>query len=66
MVVSSHQLELIEEICDEIYVIQDGRKIIAGSLQQIRSELSGLPDEPTLEDIFFHLTDVKKRAGTDD
>jgi ABC-2 type transport system ATP-binding protein len=66
VVVSSHQLELIEEICDVIFVIQDGRKIIAGSIEQIRSELSGMPDEPTLEDIFFRLTDVKKRAGTGD
>jgi ABC-2 type transport system ATP-binding protein len=66
VVVSSHQLELIEEICDVIFVIQDGRKIIAGSIEQIRSELSGMPDEPTLEDIFFRLTDAKKRAGTGD
>jgi len=66
VVVSSHQLELIEEICDVIFVIQDGRKIIAGSIEQIRSELSGMPDEPTLEDIFFHLTDAKKQARTGD
>ncbi|HEX5051760.1 MAG TPA: ABC transporter ATP-binding protein [Planctomycetota bacterium] len=63
VVVSSHQLELIEEICDEIFVIQDGRKIIAGTIAQIRSELSGLPDEPTLEHIFFHLTAAKNRAA---
>ena len=63
VVVSSHQLELIEEICDEIFVIQGGRKIIAGSIEQIRSELSGLPDDPTLEHIFFRLTDLENRAG---
>ncbi|MCA8978291.1 MAG: ABC transporter ATP-binding protein [Planctomycetes bacterium] len=63
VVVSSHQLELIEEICDEIFVIQNGRKIIAGTIAQIRSELVGLPDEPTLEDIFFNLTDAGRRAG---
>ena len=57
VVVSSHQLELIEEICDEIFVIQSGRKVIAGTLDQIRGELAGLPEEPTLEDIFFHLTE---------
>jgi ABC-2 type transport system ATP-binding protein len=66
VVVSSHQLELIEEICDVIFVIKDGRKIIAGSIEQIRSELSGMPGEPTLEDIFFRLTDAEKRAGTGD
>lgn len=57
VIVSSHQLELIEEICDEIFVIQNGRKVISGTLSEIHSELEGLPDEPTLEDIFFHLTE---------
>lgn len=55
VVVSSHQLELIEELCDEIFVIQDGRKVISGSVARIHEQL-GLPDEPTLEDIFFHVT----------
>ena len=66
VIVSSHQLEVIEEICDEIFVIQGGRKIIAGTIEQIRSELSGLPHEPTLEDIFFRLTDVGRTRETRD
>lgn len=62
VVVSSHQLELIEEICDEIFVIQAGKKVIHGTLSEIHAELEGLPDEPTLEDIFFHLTEGGDRA----
>jgi ABC-2 type transport system ATP-binding protein len=57
IVVSSHQLELIEELCDEIFVIKRGKKVIAGTLARIHAEIEGLPEEPTLEDIFFHLTE---------
>lgn len=62
VVVSSHQLELIEEICDEIFLIQNGRKIVQGSLDHIRSELSGLSDSPSLEEIFFRLTEGEQDA----
>ena len=61
IIVSSHQLELIEEICDEIYVLQKGKKVISGSLEFIHAELEGLPDDPTIEDIFFHLTEHPDR-----
>lgn len=64
VVVSSHQLELIEEICDEIFVIQEGKKVIEGSLSEIHAELTGLPDDPSLEDIFFHLTEGGERNGS--
>ena len=62
IIVSSHQLELIEEICDEIFVIKNGKKVISGTLEFIHSELEGLPEEPTLEDIFFHLTEYSEPA----
>ncbi|MCA9321533.1 MAG: ABC transporter ATP-binding protein [Planctomycetes bacterium] len=57
VLVSSHQLELIEETCDEIYVIKRGRKVISGSISAIRAELGGLPEDLSLEDLFFRLTE---------
>ncbi|MFT5287021.1 MAG: ABC-2 type transport system ATP-binding protein [Planctomycetota bacterium] len=57
IIVSSHQLELIEEICDQIFVIQGGKKVISGTIAELHAQLDGLPGEPTLEDIFFHLTE---------
>lgn len=66
VVVSSHQLELIEEICDEIFVIKEGKKVIQGSLESIRAELTGLPEDPTLEDIFFRLTEGETTAEATD
>jgi ABC-2 type transport system ATP-binding protein len=62
VIVSSHQLELIEELCDVMFVIQNGRKVIEGTLREIHAELVGLPEEPTLEDIFFHLTESPRVA----
>ena len=63
IIVSSHQLELIEEICDEICIIQNGEKVISGTLEFIHAELEGLPDDPTIEDIFFHLTERPASAA---
>lgn len=63
IVVSSHLLELIEEVCDEIFVIQAGRKVIAGTLEEIHRTVEGLPEEPTLEELFFHLTESGHEAA---
>lgn len=36
VVFSSHQLDLVEDICDDIAVIDHGRTVLSGSLQDIR------------------------------
>ncbi|MFT7620445.1 MAG: ABC-2 type transport system ATP-binding protein [Planctomycetota bacterium] len=59
VIVSSHQLELVDAICDEIFIIDGGKKVVAGTVEQIRADLVGLPEDPTLEDIFFRLTEKK-------
>ena len=60
VIVSSHQLELVEAICDEILVLKNGRQIVKGSIQEIHAALDGLPENPRLEDIFFRLTEISE------
>lgn len=55
-IVSSHQLELVEEICDEVFIIKDGRKIVSGTVQKIRSLVSDSSEDISLEEIFFRVT----------
>ncbi len=56
VMVSSHMLHLVEEICDEILILQKGRKILEGSLAEIRARLPELDASADLEEIFMHAT----------
>ena len=56
LILSSHILQLVEELCDRILVIQGGRSVFSGGLDEIvahRPELEGRG----LEDVFFALTE---------
>jgi ABC-2 type transport system ATP-binding protein len=61
IIVSSHQLELVEKLCDRVLVLHRGKAIAQGSMDEIR-ESSGLGVEASLEDVFFALTE--SAAGT--
>jgi ABC-2 type transport system ATP-binding protein len=62
---STHSLEVAQEVCDEIAIIQDGRIIARGSPAELRSR-SGV-DGP-LEAVFLKLTqermNIHERSGT--
>jgi ABC-2 type transport system ATP-binding protein len=51
---STHTLEIAEEMCGRIGIIQDGRLIAVGSIKDLR-EMSGAMGK-RLEEIFFKLT----------
>ena len=54
ILLSTHTLEVAEEVCDEIAIINHGRIIARGTLSELQME-SG-EDEGTLERIFLRLT----------
>lgn len=58
VIVSSHQLELIEAICDEIFIIKDGRKVVCGTLDELHDHVGAERGALSLEDLFFRLTGV--------
>jgi ABC-2 type transport system ATP-binding protein len=51
---STHTLEIAEEMCDRIGIIQEGRLIAVGNIRELR-EMSGIVGR-RLEEIFFRLT----------
>lgn len=55
LVLSSHLLALVEEICDRILVIDGGRIVASGTLEEIRRRLAGAA-EATFEDLFVRIT----------
>lgn len=38
ILVSSHQMNLIEEICDRLFMMQNGQKVIYGTLDDVKTE----------------------------
>ena len=57
VIVSSHLLHLVEEICDRVLILAKGRCVLAGTLEEIR-EAGGTADA-SLEDVFLRLTETK-------
>jgi len=57
VILSSHLLHLVEEICTRVLIIQRGRRVALGSIADI---LAGRPDLAgrTLEEVFLALTET--------
>jgi len=51
---STHTLAIAEELCDRIGIIQRGKLLAEGTVNELK-ELAGQED-PRLESIFLHLT----------
>ena len=56
IIISSHLLHLVEEVCDRVLILNQGRKIIHGSLDEIQRSLPGLREDTSLEDMFLRIT----------
>jgi ABC-2 type transport system ATP-binding protein len=55
IILSSHLLHLVQEICSHILILKNGRKVADGTLAEIMQKFSGEPDA-SLEEIFFRAT----------
>ncbi len=56
VIVSSHMLHVVEEICSRILILQSGQKVLEGSLNEIRGNLPEIDEEADLEEIFMRAT----------
>jgi ABC-2 type transport system ATP-binding protein len=56
VIVSSHMLHLVEEICDRVSIIQHGQKVLEGSLEEIRTAVPDMGTDADLEEIFLRAT----------
>jgi ABC-2 type transport system ATP-binding protein len=53
VLLSSHMLHLVEELCGRIVILAKGRKVLEGSLAEIRDATAGHEAEQGLEEIFL-------------
>ncbi len=57
IVISSHLLHLVEEICTHLIILKSGRKVADGTLAEVRLQFAQLSDDGRLEDIFLRVTE---------
>jgi ABC-2 type transport system ATP-binding protein len=56
IVVSSHLLALVEDLCTHLLILNKGHRLFYGSLDEARKEYSGLHAGASLEEVFFRAT----------
>ena len=64
IIISSHLLHLVQEICSHILILKNGRKIIDGTMQEIRSRFSEQAGDANLEEVFFRATSEPSKGET--
>jgi len=56
IILSSHLLSLLEEVCTHVLILKTGEKIADGSIADVRARFAAHPDA-SLEDVFFRATE---------
>ena len=62
IIISSHLLHLVEEICSHILILKNGRKIIDGTIGEITQKFSEQKGDASLETVFFRATSETVKA----
>jgi len=65
IIISSHLLHLVQEVCSHILIVKNGRKIIDGTMSEIRQKFSAGAGDANLEDVFFLATEGAEKAAPD-
>jgi ABC-2 type transport system ATP-binding protein len=60
IIISSHLLHLVEEICSHLLILKGGKKVIDGTLEEIRRKFDQA-DGTRLEEVFIRATEEPPR-----
>jgi ABC-2 type transport system ATP-binding protein len=63
IIISSHLLSLVEDLCSHLLILHHGRSRFFGPIADARTAFAGLADDAKLEEIFFRAIDTT--AGHD-
>jgi len=56
IIISSHLLHLLEEVCTHVLIVKGGRKLIDGRLEEVRHKYAEQSPDANLEEVFFRAT----------
>ncbi|MSR60112.1 MAG: ABC transporter ATP-binding protein [Planctomycetaceae bacterium] len=57
IVISSHLLSLVEDLCTHLLILHRGKALFSGPVSEARAAYAGLTGEASLEEIFFRATE---------
>ena len=57
IIISSHLLHLVEEICTHLLILKGGRRVAGGTLAEVRAQFGEFGDTAKLEEIFLRATE---------
>jgi ABC-2 type transport system ATP-binding protein len=63
IMVSSHLLSLVEDLCTSILILHHGQQLLHGRLADLRRELTESGRQETLEELFFRITEGPAADG---
>lgn len=63
IIISSHLLHLVEEICSRLLILKNGVKVVDGTLEEVTRKFSEQPGDANLEEIFFRATSESNAAS---
>ena len=56
-VISSHLLDLVEDLCTDLLILHRGKRLFFGSIDEARAAVAHAGGDASLEDVFFHVTE---------
>ncbi|MDA1094708.1 MAG: ABC transporter ATP-binding protein [Acidobacteria bacterium] len=56
VIVSSHMLQLVEELCDRVLIVNRGTQVLMGTLDEIRGQFPDADADADLETLFMRAT----------
>jgi len=56
VIISSHLLHLLEEVCSHVLILKNGRKVVDGTMAEMLRKFSEQSGDTNLEEVFFRAT----------
>ena len=63
VIVSSHLLELVEDMCSHLLILHKGQRLFFGKMSEARTAFGEDLGDASLEDLFFHATEGTAANG---
>ena len=57
VVISSHLLALVEDLCSDLLILHKGRSLYTGPIADARDAIAGVDPDASLEDVFLQVTE---------
>lgn len=57
VIISSHLLAMVEDICTHVLILKQGQQRFVGTIEELKQKFTANCDSTSLEQIFFHATE---------